>query len=155
MLVSSLQRLQIFPASHVYTWLSSQGSSRPRNHSRMLTENVASMWSPKSLFNPSPHLPGSGLPELPPCPYPQHRQIPGTHHCPWKQRPHSSHPTVYSWKVRQTLLSPQTLFQSTTFARSLKQGSVFQGKLRDVVPVRPCKACPLRLWGGLEALCVP
>lgn len=62
------------------------------------------------------------------------------------QHPHSSYPPVHSWKVRWTLLLPQTIFQNTTFARSLKRGSIFQVKLRDVVPARTCKACPLRLW---------
>lgn len=66
------------------------------------------------------------------------------------QYPHSSCTPVNSWKV-----PPQTPFQSKKFAKSLKQGSVFQGKLRDVVPARPCKACPLRMSCGLQALRCP
>lgn len=54
------------------------------------------------------------------------------------QHPHSSWTPVPSWKVRQTLLSPQTPFQSLSIARSLKQGSIFQGKLRDIVRARLC-----------------
>lgn len=150
MLVSSLQILQIFPAFPRVHMAVLPGELLPQEPQQHVIKKIQRQCeASNSSVNPSPHWPSVGLFELPLCTYLWYKHIPGTHHCPWKHA-HSSCPLCTAGKSGKP--SPQTSFQSTALARSLKQGSVFQAKLKDVAPARPCKARPLRLWCELEGL---